>query len=370
MDTNNKFYFEANIQVHEETEELRSKASKVIDLPGENDKQPDLMYISAILVSSGENLNHAYFMGSELVAAKDTIVNKALDVEHQESEIIGHMISKAFIDKKGNPLSVEELASKEKASLDAQDMHIAVSAVVYKSRFPTIAKEIADKEWASVSMECYYQDYDIKVGDLVLSRQEAEALGLASSSNSILGKAARVVKDGKEIAAGKIARVLRGICFSGCGIVKNPANPASDIMEVASTSVISVADDVITLDYSTLENTVNKVTSSTIDKGDTEEARDGNMDDTIGICVNYKRYVFDKDGNEEASDWCSAYTTKCTSFSRDTTDVDCLYNTEVRNMAAAFVKKVIAKREAEDRRKELLNGLEAALREAVKTQSR
>jgi len=369
----NKFYLEGKIELQEETSDLKAKAFKVIELPTGKNRQVDLQYLSAILVSSGENLNHAYFMPSELVAAENTIINKALDVEHEEEAIIGHMVSRAFIDKKGNPLSIDELASKESASLDAQDMHIAVSAVVYKSRFPDIAKEIADKEWASVSMECYYQDYDIKIGELVLSKQEAEALGLASSSNSILGKAARVVKDGKEIAAGKVARVLRGICFSGCGIVKHPANPSSDILEVANSNVnnlVNNSDDVITLDYSSLKNTSNKVTSTTVDKADKEISRDGNMDDTTGICINYKRFIFDKEGNEEASDWCSAYTSKCTSFSRDTTDVNCLRNVDVRNMAAAFVNKALLKREAEDRRKELLNGLEAALREAVKTQSR
>jgi hypothetical protein len=50
---------------------------------------------------------------------------------------------------------------------------------------------------------------------------------LASESADIVGKAAKVLKKGKEIASGTIARVLRNICFSGCGIVKNPANPPS-----------------------------------------------------------------------------------------------------------------------------------------------
>jgi hypothetical protein len=84
----NKFYLEADIKIEKETSILKEKASKVIDLPEGEDKQPDLQYFSAVFVSSGENLNHAYFMPSELVLAENTIVNKALDIEHQESQII------------------------------------------------------------------------------------------------------------------------------------------------------------------------------------------------------------------------------------------------------------------------------------------
>ena len=72
-----KIYLEADIELHKETAALRERASKIINLPDEKKKQPDLLYFSAIFVSSGENLNHAYFLPSELVAAEGTIINKA-----------------------------------------------------------------------------------------------------------------------------------------------------------------------------------------------------------------------------------------------------------------------------------------------------
>lgn len=365
----NKFYIEADIVLHKETSTLKEKASKIIELPTESKKQPDLAYFSAIFVSSGENLNNAFFLGSELVYAEGTIINKALDVEHDEEEIIGHIYERAFMDKEGKPLDIRELASVETAGLDNQEMHIAIAGIIYKSRFPNIAQEVADNKW-KVSMECYYQNYDVKIGDLILDRKEADALGLATADKNILGRLAKVVKSGKEIAAGKIARVLRGICFSGCGIVKNPANPPSVILETAGKSnEVSDMDEPIILDYSTLEPDNNNVTSDSVDT-DKELARDGNMDDTVGICVNYKRRVIDKSGNEVASDWCSAYDSQCTSFSRDTTDVDCLRNQDIRRFATAAVEQKLKQKAAVDRRKELLDGLKAALREAVKTQSR
>lgn len=233
MNKENKFYLTANLEFHKETDAMRKEVASVIDLPKEEEKQPDLSYFSAILVSSGENLNHAYFLGSELVAASDTIVSKALDVEHEEQEIIGHIYSNAFTDGDHNPLDLVELSSNETASLDAQDMHIQIGCVVYKNRFPDLAKEISNKDY-KVSMECYYQDFDIKIGNTIIPKAAAEAIGIETSNSDIFGKTGKVIQDNKEVASGTVARVLRGICFSGCGIVKNPANPPSVILETAS----------------------------------------------------------------------------------------------------------------------------------------
>ena len=368
-----KIFLEAPIEIHEETAKLREKASKVIELPTDSKKQPDLLYFSAIFVSSGENLNNAFFTGSELVAAENTIINKALDVEHSETDIIGHIYERAYIDKEGNHLSINELSSVEKASLDQKDMHIAIAGIVYKTRFPNIAQEIAENKW-KVSMECFYSDYDVKIGDLVLNHKEAEVLGLASKEQSILGRVAKVVKDGVEIAEGKIARVLRGICFSGCGVVKNPANPPSVILETAKEKIKNYnQDDVIILDYDKIEVS-NNVTMSNLEPVETtknkEDATDGNLDDSVGICVSYKKSLEDKSGTVVKSNWCSLFDKGCTSFSRDTTDPDCLRVKSINNIAIATWKKLEKEKAAKDKRLVLLDGLKAALREAVKTQSR
>lgn len=365
-----KLFLEAEIKLREETAARKEKASKVIELPAENKKQPDLQYFSAIFISSGENLNHAYFLGSELVSAEGTIINKALDVEHSEDEIIGHIYERAFIDKEGKPLDMTELASLETANLDRQEMHVAIAGIIYKNRFPNIAEEVAAGKWR-VSMECYYQSYDVKIGDLMLTPKDAEALGLAAADDKILGRLAKVLRGGKEIAEGKIARVLRGICFSGCGIVKNPANPPSVIMETAKEKtelVIEDEDGVIILDYDKLDNNVTSDKVETSEKK--EDARDGKLDDSIGICVSFKRRLYDKMEQVTAENWCTAYEAPCTSFSRDTTDPDCLRNQNIRRFARAAAEKVMEDLVAIDRRKELLDGLKAVSREAVKIQSR
>jgi len=372
-----KFYLEADIQLEEETEDLQKAFAAVIELPRNEDKQPDLQYFSAIFVSAGTNLNGAHFLPSELVKAEDTIVSKALDVEHKEEEIIGHIYDRAFINDDNKRLDIVELANKEDASLDSEnnDMHVVIAGVIYKNRFPNLAKEVSSGEW-KVSMECYYSNYDVKIGDMILTRPEAESMGLAHDDR-LFGKLARVIKKGKEIAEGTLERVLRGIVFSGCGVVKNPANPPSVILETANEKPTSTdITEVIVLDYDLLEKN-NKLTSNKVDgdnsvitdPSDTEEA-ELQYNDTVGICVNYKRRVIDAepegpDTEVVNTDWCTLYNKGCTSFSRDTTDPDCLRN-QAAESAQAFAKKLINKRQESDRRAELTKRLQEQLDKASK----
>ena len=371
-----KFYLESKIELLDETAELKKEVSSAIKLPPEEERQMDLQYFSAIFVSSGENLNHAFFLPSELVLAKGTISSKALDVEHEENEIIGHLYDYAFTDKEGTPLDAKELASKDQAALNKQEVHIVVAGIIYKNRFPNIAEEVSSGKW-KVSMECYYQGYDVKVGDLIISKKEAEMLGFATEDSNF-GKIAKVIKNGVEIASGAVTRVLRNICFSGCGIVKNPANPPSVILETAAEKKYK---DVIVLDYDAIkgkESDANKVTSSnigdnTIDskgKGysseDEEAALEGN--DTVGICVSYKKEVIDssfKDPNTNVlhTDWCSLFSSNCTSFSRDTTDPDCL-RTKARSQAVAYTKALLKQKDEKDKRLSLSENLQSLIKKA------
>lgn len=379
---NKRFYLEANIKLEEETAELREAASSVIKLPTIEDKQPDLLYFSAIFVSSGENLNHAYFLPSELVKAEGTIVNKALDVEHKEEDVVGHIYAREFMGVDGTKIELEELASMEEASLDKKEFHVAIAGIVYKNRFPNLAEEIADKKW-KVSMEAYYRDYDVKVGDLILKRKEAEALGLASDIADTLGNITKIVKKGKELAEGPLTRVLRDVIFSGCGIVKNPANPPSVILETAKNNNEDEEsnDQVIILDYDKLEQSNNNVTSADIEEvrkekvpEKKEDAENMEYDDTVGICVSFKKRVLDAtfegpDAKVLHENWCVLFEEGCSSFSRDTTDPKCLRNVrrkEVQSTIQSSIKVLAEKKEANDRRSGLLDSLVDVLDEAEK----
>jgi hypothetical protein len=236
-------------------------------------------------------------------------------------------------------------------------MHIAIACVLYKNRFPNFAKEVSENKW-KVSMECYYENFEIKIGQLVLDQKEAEALGLAATDSKILGTMAKVIKNGIEIASGTITRVLRGICFSGCGFVKNPANPVSIVLETANTKVIEKSDETIVLNYDELQNNV----TSDIIEDNIEKATDGLMDDTVGICVSYKRRLYDKAEKVIATDWCTLYEKGCTSFSRDTTDPDCLRYKEELQVAKARIEERFRK---DDKREVLLHDLQEEIENAT-----
>lgn len=335
-----KIQITAPIKVERKSKSREKAMASVIEFP--KNKQPDLMYFSAILVSSGENLNHAYFLPSELVLAESTIVNKAVDREHVEDEVIGHIYDRVYLDKTGHILKLEDLS--EHAFLDTVDMDIAIAGIIYKNRFPVEASEVKKGEWA-ISMEAYFSDYDIKVGDVVLPRKDAEALGLTADH---VGQEAEIISAQKVIAEGTVARVLRNIVFAGCGIVKDPANPDSVFLEAANlkdqegetVNLINI-EDVTEGDLVVeIKEEVEKDDAGANPGGypdTTHTGPGGDTYDTTGQCVSFGR--LEEEGHP--ADWCKLYDTSCTAFGRVQTDPDCLYYKEVRGEAASLVEAIL-----------------------------
>ncbi len=357
MDINSdkQLFIEADIDLIDGTDELRKEAASIIDLPKADDRQPDLQYFSAIFVSTGTNLNHAHFMSSELLSAAKSIPMKAVDVEHNEDDIIGHILDYAFIDMDNKKLSVAELVSMDKEVLDSTNVHIVISGVLYKSRFPKIAKEMADGEW-KVSMEAYYQDYDLKIGSLILDKKEATMLGYDSSS--LTGKIVRVVKKGIVLASGEVTRVLRGILFSGVGIVKNPANPPSVVLETATQNTTNTSTDIanekeVVLDYDCVVEKANNYKISNVTM---------NSDTDIEITVDNKGNK-DSKVTKNAEGTISTNTTLCSLFNKDRVlcselpvDADC----GVSN-SKEFVTATTASKHQEDLLVKLENKISKAL---------
>ena len=207
-----------------------SKAAKALNLPKEEDRQMDLLYMTSIFVSTGTNKNGAVFLGSELVKARHTIKDKAVDIEHDEQSLIGQITNFAFLKQDGALLNSDKMHAKmEDDDMDDMDMDIAISSIIHAARFPDIAEEIKRGEWA-VSMEAYFETFDIKVGDFIIPREQAEEKGY----DQMVGHVVRLKRGKKELGFHLIGRVLRGITFAGVGIVKSPANERSLILEAAS----------------------------------------------------------------------------------------------------------------------------------------
>jgi hypothetical protein len=225
-----KVYAPINVQEH--VEKAAEEKASFLAFPEE--KQGDLQYIRSILVSAGTNKNGAHFLPSEMMKAHNTVVHKAIDIEHEEDKVIGHIYDCAFLFKDGTPFDPKKvIVEYQEASQDPDslDIDIAVAGVVHKMRFPELSDEISGGDW-KVSMECFFRDFDILVGNQIISRQEAQALGY--NPEALIGGFVKVVVGSTELGKHFASRVLRDITFSGMGIVKNPANPHSIILETAA----------------------------------------------------------------------------------------------------------------------------------------
>jgi hypothetical protein len=228
----NKIRVYAPIQVQEEVEKSAREKASVLAFPEE--KQGDLQYIRSLLVSAGTNKNGAHFLPSEMMRAQGTIVNKAIDIEHEEDKVIGHIYNCAFLFKDGTEFDPRKVMAEFENTArdpDSLDIDIVTTGVIHKMRFPDLAEEISNGDW-KVSMECYFKDFDIKVGEQIITRDEAKALGY--NPDDLIGGFVKVMAGQKALGKHFVARVLRNITFSGMGIVKNPANPHSIIMETAA----------------------------------------------------------------------------------------------------------------------------------------
>lgn len=232
MNPENKIRVCATIDVQDQVDDLAHEKASSLVFPDE--KQSDLQYIRSILVSAGTNKNGAHFLPSEMMKAHNTVVNKAIDIEHDEDKVIGHIYESAFLYKNGEQFDPKQvLAEYAEAARDPDslDIDIAVAGVIHKMRFPQYADEISSGDW-KVSMECYFKDFDLLIGDTIITRDEATALGY--DPNDLIGGFVKVIAGHMALGTHTVARVLRDITYSGMGIVKNPANPHSIIMETAA----------------------------------------------------------------------------------------------------------------------------------------
>lgn len=208
---------------------VSTELTSALGIPELSKRQLDLQYITAVFVSSGYNLNSAYFLPSELILAKDTVAEKPLDLEHEQDKIVGHLFSSAFTYKDGSLFNPEETANSLGSDIDNVNMDIVTAMRLYKARFPELADDV-DKGKYKVSMECFYRGFDVIVDNLIIPLDEARAIGLVDVINNIVS----VVEGTKAVGKHRVGRVLRGMLFSGCGLVESPANPDSIILETAA----------------------------------------------------------------------------------------------------------------------------------------
>ena len=190
-----------------------------------NDEHPDLMYGSAILVSTVVNKNDDAFLPEETWKAVSSAINQPFNDEHIEYEIIGHIINSQAVDKEGKII----------ADNPPDYFDVTVDFVVYKSIFPKISAEIADKGPKGekfVSMECRFKGFDYGLID----DQGSMQIVARNEQTAFLTKYLRAYGGNGLYNSYKIVRVLRDFRFVGMGSVDNPANPASEFTRIENYS--------------------------------------------------------------------------------------------------------------------------------------
>jgi len=196
-------------------------------------KQIDLFYFESVLASTGWNKNDDIFLKAELWAARSSPINKKINYMHNERDIIGHIITSFAFDTEQKSLAFE--LTNENIP---DNFNLCVGGVLYKifeesdlqSRINKIIAEIAEGKW-KVSMECLFTGFDY---GLVSASGEHKIIQ-RTNETSFLTKYLRRYGGKGEYEGYKIGRALRGMTFSGKGLVTNPANPQSVIIKSDNT---------------------------------------------------------------------------------------------------------------------------------------
>lgn len=200
----------------------------------------DVSVMRSILVSTGFNLNNDVFLPEELFNARNTPVDKPINVEHNDKDIIGHMVASELVDRDGKTIAPKHLKDKKdkknKSTVDLPNQFdIEVQGILYRNIFPELIAQIiqdVENEKAFVSMEALFTDFDFAVerseAEIVIIPRNEETAFLTSHLRQFGGSG---TLPGKDL---RLGRVLKNIVFIGKGIVSNPANPRSIIKDAAT----------------------------------------------------------------------------------------------------------------------------------------
>ena len=246
-----------------------SKTKHIKSLASVDDS--DLYYVQSILVTTNWNKNDDIFDKEEVWSARNTPEDKPTNLEHNESDIVGHITSNW-------PVTMEGLLIDENSPVEnlPDTYHILTGSVIYsgysipelKERSQKLIAEIESGE-KYVSMECFFKGFDYGLlnktsGEYkILSRNEATAY---------LTKYLRSYGGLGEHDNYKIGRVLRKITFSGKGFVDKPANPDSiiftkdNLLNKNDNISLEKKDDFIISGVSNIQSNLNTVENSTMNE--------------------------------------------------------------------------------------------------------
>lgn len=199
--------------------------------------QTDLIHFEAVLVSEGINDNDDAFIHDELVKASKSPVLKPINWQHNDSEILGVIYC----------VEARDLEGKALAEVNSEPFEIAIKGALWhflphvENRKEEIEAKLSQDN-LFVSMECWYTGFDYafytNAGNLfdVVNRND---------ETSYLDKYLRVKGGAGKYSGMRIGRALRGITFGGMGLVDQPANKRSVILNHFLFEEENTADNVV-----------------------------------------------------------------------------------------------------------------------------
>jgi hypothetical protein len=224
ISTKSSISYAALIEPLDSKDELKPRLFKTLA----SIKDTDLYYTQSILVSSSWNKNDDIFDKAEVWQARHSPEHKPTNLEHDESTIIGHIVS-------NYPITDDGILIDENTPIEnlPDKYHILTGAVIYKSytkpelkdRTEALIQEIENGS-KYVSMECFFKGFDYGLIDKTNGTYKVLA---RNNNTAYLTKYLRAYGGMGEHENYKIGRVLRNITFSGKGYVDKPANPDSII---------------------------------------------------------------------------------------------------------------------------------------------
>lgn len=248
---------------------IPSKTKHVKSLASVDDS--DLYYVQSILVTTNWNKNDDIFDKAEVWSARNTPEDKPTNLEHNESDIVGHITSNW-------PVTMEGLLIDENSPVEnlPDTYHILTGSVIYSGYSIPELKERSQKLIAEieegnkyVSMECFFKGFDY--GLLNKSSGEYKILD-RNEATAYLTKYLRSYGGLGEHDNYKIGRVLRKITFSGKGFVDKPANPDSiiftkdNLLNKNDDILLEKKDDFVISGVSKNQSNLNTVENSTMNE--------------------------------------------------------------------------------------------------------
>ncbi len=322
-------------------------------------KDFDLFPVDSLMVSVGWNKNYDVFLRSEVWGARATPEDKPLNIQHNELDIIGHIVANYVIDNAGNVIDSDTKFE------DLPDVfHIIANSVVYtkwsdETRSKLVAeiveqikKDLAEDNKASafwkVSMECLFSRFDYALIDSV----GKETIIERSEASAFLTPLLKCYGGTGQFKEYKIGRVMRNICFSALGLVNKPANPDSVIFdgvlsfrEESTSNINEIMETVMANDIDTSKELITELKS----KVETLEANSASLADKLSKSEAAAKEHADKlikieNENKILNDKLVAFETEKTDLSKKLADSEAKVISAEKSLAEIKASEIKAKR--------------------------